>query len=201
MPVETTIRARVETFASELIALIRSSAVEVVEEALGGKATRGGGGRGRARSAPRASGRRPKGAKRDPKLLESLTEKLGAFIKKNPGLRIEQIGKALGAATKDLALPVKKLIAAKRVSTKGQRRATTYYAGKGGRGAAKPAGKGGRRAAKPAKGKRRTKKARVKRGKKQARPKTRQRAAKKRATKTPTVKPAAPAAESGATAS
>ena len=70
---------------------------------------------------------RPKGAKRDPRVLEALTEKLGAFIKKNPGQRIEEIGKALGTRTKDLVLPVKKLIAAKKVSTKGEKRATKYF--------------------------------------------------------------------------
>lgn len=73
------------------------------------------------------SPRARKGAKRDPGELEALTEKLAAYIKKNPGQRIEHIGKAIGASTKDLALPVKKLLAAKRVSTKGQRRATAYF--------------------------------------------------------------------------
>jgi predicted transcriptional regulator len=60
-------------------------------------------------------------------LLEALTEKLGAFIKKNPGQRIEQIGKALGTPTKELALPVKKLLAAKRIATRGQKRSTKYF--------------------------------------------------------------------------
>src|SRR5206468_1714324 len=73
------------------------------------------------------SPRRSKGVKRDPEVLEALTDKLGAFIKKTPGQRIEQIGKALGTPTKELALPVKKLVAAKKISTKGQKRATTYY--------------------------------------------------------------------------
>jgi len=130
MPVESTIRARVEAFASELVALIRSSAVDVVTEALGGTGRSPLRGPGRPAGALRSS-RRTKGAKRDPKILAALTEKLGAFIRKNPGQRIEQIGKALGIATKDLALPVKKLIAARQVSTKGQKRATTYFAGGG----------------------------------------------------------------------
>ena len=46
------------------------------------------------------------------------------------GLRIEQIHKELGTTTKDLALPIRKLIAEKRIKTKGQKRSTTYYAGK-----------------------------------------------------------------------
>jgi hypothetical protein len=129
MPVESAVRARVEAFASELVALIRSSAVDLVQEALGG-GNAAASVRGR-RPARAVSARHPKGAKRDPRVLEALTEKLAAFIARNPGQRIEQIGKALGVATKELALPVKKLIAAKRVSTKGQKRATTYYAGRG----------------------------------------------------------------------
>jgi hypothetical protein len=127
--VESDIRSRVEAFVEEITAMIRTSALEVVSEALGEGGSRPAA-RGRARaSAPVvSSGRRAKGAKRDPRLLQALTDKLGDYIKKNPGLRIEQIGKALGTPTKDLALPVKKLVAAKKLSTKGQKRATTYFA-------------------------------------------------------------------------
>ena len=121
---DSEIRSRVAAFADEIVALIRASAVDVVNAALGGTAVRSR--RGRAVSARMS--RRPKGAKRDPAAIARLTETLGTFIKKNPGgQRIEQIGKALGIATKDLALPVKKLLAAKRISTKGQKRSTTYF--------------------------------------------------------------------------
>ena len=68
-----------------------------------------------------------KGEKRTPADLASQVIELRAYIAKHPGERIEQIGKALGVATKDLALPVKKLIAARSVATKGQKRATKYY--------------------------------------------------------------------------
>jgi predicted transcriptional regulator len=46
----------------------------------------------------------------------------------NPGLRIEQINRALGTRTAELRLPLRKLIAAKQIKTKGQRRATRYFA-------------------------------------------------------------------------
>jgi hypothetical protein len=121
--VESEIRSRVEAFSAEIIALIRSSAVDVVNAALGGTAVRGR--RGRAVSARMST--RPKGTKRDPAAIARLTETLSTFIKKNPGQRIEQIGKALGIATKDLALPVKKLLGTKRISTKGQKRSTQYF--------------------------------------------------------------------------
>jgi hypothetical protein len=127
--VDSDIRSRVEAFVEEITTMIRTSALEVVSEALGEGGTRPAA-RGRARAVATvvSSGRRSKGAKRDPRMLQALTDKLGDYIKKNPGLRIEQIGKALGTPTKDLALPVKKLIAGKKIATKGQKRATTYFA-------------------------------------------------------------------------
>jgi hypothetical protein len=124
--IEAEIRSRVEAFAVELVELVKASAMDVVNEALGGGRVRG----GRRTINRRASGRapsRPKGAKRDPKVLAELTSKLDAFIRKDPGKRIEEIGKALGTPTKELVLPVKKLIAAKKISTKGQRRSTRYH--------------------------------------------------------------------------
>ena len=68
------------------------------------------------------------GTKRTPEALEALTKKLHAYIAKNPGLRIEKIAEGLGCSTKALNLPIKKLTGAKRVTTLGQKRATTYRA-------------------------------------------------------------------------
>jgi hypothetical protein len=126
MPVDSEIRARVEAFAADLIDLIKASALDVVHAALGQpqegrRRSSFGGAAGSSLSA------REKGAKRDPQVLDALVERLSAFVIKNPGKRIEEIGSELAIATKELALPVKKLIAAKRITTKGQRRATTYY--------------------------------------------------------------------------
>lgn len=130
MSIESEIQSRVTAFAAELVAIVRASALEVVQEALGDAVTpRAARGRGAAVvAAPRAVAARGKGAKRDPQAIEALTNQLAAYIKKNPGQRIEQIGKELGIPTKELALPVKKLLAGKRLSTKGQKRATTYFA-------------------------------------------------------------------------
>jgi hypothetical protein len=68
--------------------------------------------------------------KRDPRIIAKLTDKFVGFVKQHPGLRIEQINPKLGTATKDLALPVRKAIAAGRIKTKGQKRATTYQPGR-----------------------------------------------------------------------
>src|ERR1700749_838491 len=124
------IRSRVEAFAEELSALIRDSAMETVREALGGPAPRRGarGGRAAAAAAPVRGGRREKGQKRDPGEIERLTGRLLDYIKGNGGQRIEQIAAGMGTVTKELNLPVKKLIAQKSLKTKGQKRATQYFA-------------------------------------------------------------------------
>ena len=125
------IRSRVEAFAEELSALIRDSAMESVREALGGGAVPRRGARGgRASAAPaKVSGsRREKGQKRDPAEIERLTSRLLDYVKGNGGQRIEQIAAGMGTVTKELNLPVKKLIAQKSLKTKGQKRATQYFA-------------------------------------------------------------------------
>ena len=130
-----------QSFVSQITELARRAAIDTLESAFGGRAAaarNGGGGGGPAAAvavAPVATGRvgRPRGgrgAKRSPEDLESLSETFASFVKGNPGLRIEQINKQLGTTTKDLALPIRKLIADGVVSTKGQKRSTTYFAGK-----------------------------------------------------------------------
>jgi len=53
-----------------------------------------------------------------------------SFVKANPGMRIEQINKELGTTTKDMALPIRKLISERMVISKGNKRSTTYFPGK-----------------------------------------------------------------------
>ncbi|HMJ12116.1 MAG TPA: hypothetical protein VK524_11915 [Polyangiaceae bacterium] len=131
------IRDRIEMFVQELTALVRQSAVQAVASVLGdGTTTRRGPGRPRSngltalvgsRRGGRAGGRR-KGEKRAPEQLAALVDKLFSSIKSKPGQRIEEIASTLGISTKELTLPAKKLIAERRVSTKGQKRATRYFA-------------------------------------------------------------------------
>jgi hypothetical protein len=129
--IDTRIRGMIESFAGQLAALIRESAMETVRDALGGSA--GSGGRGRRSTGDRGvsavsfGGLRPKGQKRDPEELSKLRGRLLEFIKGNPGLRIEQIADGLKTSTRELNLPAKKLIAEKLVKTRGQKRATRYF--------------------------------------------------------------------------
>jgi hypothetical protein len=117
------IRARIQSFADELAELVKRAALESVRSALGGGAVSA---PVRQRRAAPARARRG-GGKRSPEAIEELANKLFAHIKSNPGQRIEQIGGALGAPTKDLALPVIKLLKQKKIKTTGHRRATKYF--------------------------------------------------------------------------
>lgn len=51
-----------------------------------------------------------------------------AYIKANPGQRLEQIGKGVKSPTKELKLPIQKLFEQKAISTKGEKRGTKYFA-------------------------------------------------------------------------
>jgi len=123
----------VQGFVAQITELARRAALDTLESAFGGRAPRAAAA-AVAVAAP-SSGRagRPRGGrggKRTPADLEALSERVGSFVKTNPGLRIEQINKQLGTTTKDLALPIRKLVADGVIATKGQKRSTTYFAGK-----------------------------------------------------------------------
>ena len=133
--ISDTIRAALDAFVNDLSSLIQEAALESVEQALADASTipgRGGrGGRGARAAVPSfvsLSQSRKKGAKRTPEELEQLIKKLHGYIAKNPGQRIEQIAQGLDISTKELNLPAKKLVSEKKLSTKGQKRATTYFA-------------------------------------------------------------------------
>jgi hypothetical protein len=123
----------VQGFVAQITELARRAAINTLESAFGGRAPRAG--TAAVAVAAPSVGRvgRPRGGrggKRTPADLEALSERVGSFVKANPGLRIEQINKQLGTTTKDLALPIRKLVADGVINTKGQKRSTTYFAGK-----------------------------------------------------------------------
>jgi hypothetical protein len=108
----------VSGFVAQITELARRAAIDTLESALG---KRGGG-------AVLSRGGRRKGAKRSGDELDKLGDNFHAFVVKHPGLRIEQINKELGTTTKDLALPIRKMIADGSLKTKGSKRSTTYFA-------------------------------------------------------------------------
>jgi len=110
-------------FVAQITELARRAAIDTLEGALGRRSGGGGGavlrnGRGRGR-----------GAKRSSAELDKLGDRFFEFVGKHPGLRIEQINKQLGTSTKDLALPIRKMISDGSLKTKGEKRSTTYFAG------------------------------------------------------------------------
>jgi N-acetylmuramoyl-L-alanine amidase len=129
------ISARIQSFTAELETLVRAAAVEAVRQALGGapaakaaavrsvpaaKAAVSAAPKARARATKSAGGKRPPGQ------LAALVTKTGEWIKANPGHGVEDMAKALNVRTKELALPIQKLLAAKTIKKKGQKRATKY---------------------------------------------------------------------------
>lgn len=59
--------------------------------------------------------------------MNELAARFVAFVAENPGLGIEQINEQLGTTTADLALPIRKLVAADALKTEGRNRATRYF--------------------------------------------------------------------------
>jgi hypothetical protein len=122
----------VSDFVTQVSALAKRAAMDTLETALtGGAPRRRGRPPGSGSVAALGGSRRAKGAKRPAGEIEATKARLYEFIKSNPGQRVEQINKALGTTTKDLTLPLKKLISDKAVKTEGEKRATAYFPGEG----------------------------------------------------------------------
>lgn len=115
MATTSKLNSAIERFADELQALIRDEILGSLSKNLGGKSG----------SKPRLE--RAKGEKRSPDALHRIELQLYQFVRRSPGLGIEAIGRELGMPTRELVLPLKKLIASKRVSAKGQKRSTKYF--------------------------------------------------------------------------
>ena len=115
----------VDGFVHQLAELWRRQAIDSLTGMEGG--VRGG---RRAAAGALAIGRvRGRGAKRTAVELDQLADQFVEYVTKNPGLRIEQINKELGTTTKDLQLPIRKLLADGAIKAKGKKRSTTYFPG------------------------------------------------------------------------
>jgi DNA-binding NtrC family response regulator len=143
--VETEIRSHVDSFVSQLSALVRKAALEAVADALregqpvGAAAAPRKAGRAKAAPPPAAevkkAGRparaakptRKKGEKRSKEELAAMTQKVLEHIRANSGQGVEQIAKDLGTTTKELTLPIRKLLVEKKITSKGEKRATKYF--------------------------------------------------------------------------
>jgi len=122
---QSDIQRLVDGFVAQVTELARRAAMDTLENALGRGGKAGAGGAVKIGRTTRGG----RGAKRTADELEKLQSDFLSFVHKNPGLRIEQINKELGSSTKDLALPIRKLVADGSLKVKGKKRSTTYFPG------------------------------------------------------------------------
>lgn len=170
--IESELRSRVDAFVADLSEIIHQAALDSVREVLEDAApARRGPGRPRktagaprkatTRKAAKKASKRGGRVRRSSEDLEQLSGAFLAYVKSNPGQRLEEIGAGMGIATKELKRPVQLLLEAGSIRTEGQRRGTKYFA-RSGKAKAAPSRK--RKTAKKA-GKRKAKRKSSKRGK------------------------------------
>ncbi|WP_394846289.1 hypothetical protein LZC95_02345 [Pendulispora brunnea] len=122
-----------ETFARDVLSAIRSAPLdEILGEGRGRPAVPAAKSTGRA-AAPAAAPERKGGNgrlhRRSDDEIGVVVDKIVALLKKNPaGLRAEQIREKLSLAPKELPRPIKDALSGKKITAKGQKRATTYFA-------------------------------------------------------------------------
>lgn len=130
--VNTQIRDRIEAFVDEITELVRLAVLESVSDALGGTLLGGATGLDTLRRPGRGRGLdislRRRGGKRTPDEIDATTRQVLDYVSRNPGQGVEQMAKALNTDTKELTLPIKKLLGTGQLTTEGQKRATKYYA-------------------------------------------------------------------------
>lgn len=133
--IDSELRSRIDAFVEELTSLVKQAALESVSAALGNGAVAAKRGPGRPKgstAAPKAApARRGRSGKRTPEEVAKTGAMVADYIKANPGQGVEGIGKALGLATKELQLPIVRLLETKAITSKGQRRGTKYFPGNG----------------------------------------------------------------------
>ncbi len=131
------VEARVQAFVQEVSALVRAAALEAVAGALGGQtvssARRGRPPGSKNKSAPAAGvAAAPKAgkkrAKRTTEQVDAMAERILEHVKKNPGSSVEGMSKFFKVKSKELTLPINKLMDAKKMKTTGQKRGTKYHA-------------------------------------------------------------------------
>ena len=152
--IESEIRSLVDSFVHEVSARVRQAALDSLRQAIEGNAAapaRRGRKPGR-RAAPVAAaagtpgrrGRKPSAAS-----VQAAAD-LQSHVAAHPGLRLEEIGAALGQDTKGLKGPAARLVRDGILRTEGARRGTRYFPGSGksaagGKGRGKAKGKRGRK--------------------------------------------------------
>jgi hypothetical protein len=136
----STLKSRLESlaasFASEVVRAIQGASLEELLSEVGGAkrgpgrppsvSTDGGASKAAARSTPRRAGRLPRRSADD--IKETLDKVHGLLKASKGGLRAEQIRAALKLDVREMPRVLKEGLATKKLTSKGQKRATTYFA-------------------------------------------------------------------------
>jgi hypothetical protein len=134
------IQALIQSFATQLEAAAKKAAIEQVLASIGGSAsapTRRGRGPGRPKGSTNKSAAAPAtgspimkvraGKRRSAEDVEAMGTALTDYVRANPGERGEQIAAALRSDVGTIRLPMKALIAARKIKTQGERRGMKYF--------------------------------------------------------------------------
>jgi hypothetical protein len=138
-PLRSSLQHLAAAFADSVLAAIRAASLEelLTESKTAGPRRGPAPGLRAAPPAPSAATRRaaptlkPSGrlARRSPGQIAATIDRVATLVKKHPkGLRAEQIRVELGLLPKEMPRVLKEGLAAKKLTCKGQKRATTYFA-------------------------------------------------------------------------
>ena len=116
------LQANIDAFSANVTAIVAQAVRDAVDAAL--RTTPAAKSGARASGSPRTAGKRPTSGRGSSLEVDTVL----AEVKRKGGRGVEQLAKSLRVKTKQLQLPLRKLIAAKKVKTKGQRRGMRYTA-------------------------------------------------------------------------
>jgi hypothetical protein len=133
---KSTIDSLAQTFAAGILQAIRSAPLdEILGEGAGGRGGRKPGRPAKAASESPAStggGKRARGgrlARRTADDIQAVVESIVQLVKKSKGgLRAEQIRAQLNLDKREIGRPIAEALAKKKLTKKGEKRATTYFA-------------------------------------------------------------------------
>lgn len=111
----------IEAFAFDIGEIVRRVAFESASRALAGEPAIAAATVARIKRYGRAGGKRTKNQ------IQRTTAALESHIRSSPGRRMEELSHDLGVSSRELSLPMRRLLEAGRVRAEGQKRATRYY--------------------------------------------------------------------------
>jgi hypothetical protein len=123
------IRQRIDSLLGDISVLVKTSALDAVRNALGAVESTAQAASAAIAPAPVTRQTRSKRGKRTSEQVDAMAATILAYVKNNGGQRLEQIGKAMKTPTKEMKLPIQKLLGARALRMEGKKRGTKYFAG------------------------------------------------------------------------